>query len=148
MEITTKQEQKTASVRFRASVADLRGELGKAYREIMGTLGRQAVQPVGAPFAVYYNMDMKDLDVEAGFPVASAFKAGGRVKPGTIPGGRTAVAMHKGPMETVEKTYSAISAFMAENKVTAKGLCVEYYLNDPQVTKPEDLMIEINFPLQ
>jgi effector-binding domain-containing protein len=147
MEIKVKQEQKTASIRLRTAVAGLKPELGKAYGEIMGLLGGQGVQPAGAPFAIYYNMDMNDLDVEMGFPVASPFRAGGRVKPGTIPGGRTAVSVHKGSYETMEKAYNDIAAFIAKEKAVARGLCYEVYLNDPQTVKPDDLLTEINFPL-
>jgi effector-binding domain-containing protein len=148
MEITTKQEQGAACIRIRTAVANLQGELGKGYGEIMSVLGRQGVQPVGAPFAIYHNMDMNDLDVEMGFPVAAPFRAEGRIKPGSIPGGRTAVATHKGPYETMEKTYNGITAFIAEKKAVPMGLCYEVYLSDPQTTKPEDMLTEINFPLR
>ncbi len=148
MEITKKQEQRTACIRIRTAMANLQGELGKGYGEIMSFLGKQGVQPVGAPFAIYHNMDMNDLDVEMGFPVAVPFRAEGRMKPGAIPGGRTAVAMHKGPYETLEKTYNGITAFIAENKASPTGLCYEVYMSDPQNTKPEDMLTEINFPLR
>ncbi len=148
MEIKTKQAQKTAAIRLRTPVAALKAEFGRSYGEIMGSLGKQGVQPVGAPFAIYYNMDMNDLDVEMGFPVAAAFRAEGRVKAGAVPGGRTAVAVHKGPYDTVEKTYNELTAFIAEKKAAPTGVCYEVYLNDPQVTKPEDLLVEVNFPLK
>ena len=87
MEITTRKAQKTASIRTRTSMEGLTEAFGSGYSEIMALLGPQGVQPAGAPFAIYYNMDMKDLDVEMGFPVTASFKAGGRVKSGTLPGG-------------------------------------------------------------
>jgi effector-binding domain-containing protein len=148
MEITTKQEQRTACIRIRTTLADLPGHLGAGYGEIMSSLGRQGVQPVGAPFAIYYNMDMNDLDVEMGFPVAAPFREEGRMKPGSIPGGRTAVTTHRGPYNTMEKTYNGLTAFIAENKAVPTGLCYEVYMSDPQNTKPEDMLTEINFPLR
>ncbi len=147
MENKTRQEQKTACVRVRTPVEGLKGELGKAYGEVMAILSGQGVQPTGAPFAVYYNMDMKDLDVEIGFPVSQSFQPSGRVRPSTLPGGRTAVCVHKGAYDSIGDSYSALSAFIAQNKATPKDLCYESYLTDPQVTKPEELLTEINFPL-
>jgi effector-binding domain-containing protein len=147
MEITTKQGQKTASIRTRTSKEGLKQELGGAFGEIMQLLGGQGVQPSGAPFSVYHNMDMEDLDVEIGYPVNVPFKAGGRVKPGVLPAGRTAVCVHKGPYETMVDSYNALTAFIAKNKAVPQGLCFESYLNDPQTTKPEDLLTEIGFPL-
>ncbi len=148
MEIKTKTEQKTACIRLRTTTDGLKPEIGRAYGEIMGLLGQQGVQPAGAPFAIYHNMDKNDLDVEMGFPVASAFRAGGRVKAGALPGGRTVVAVHKGPYETMHGIYNEIAGFIAREKATAKGLCYEIYLNDPQTTDPKELLTEINFPLK
>ncbi len=148
MEITMKEGRATASVRTRTPMEGLSQELGKAYGEIMQLLGSQGVQPAGAPFAIYYNMDMKDLDVELGFPVAGAFKAGGRVKPGVLPAGRTAVCLHKGPYETIADSYNALTAFIQKSGATPRGLSCEFYLNDPQTTAPQELLTEINFPLK
>jgi effector-binding domain-containing protein len=147
MEITRREERATASIRMRTSMEGLKQELGRAYGEIMQLLGSQGVQPAGAPFSIYYNMDMEDLDVEMGFPVAGAFNAGGRVKPGVLPGGRTAVCVHKGSYETIGDSYNALSAFIQQNGAAPRGLCYEFYLTDPQVTNPQDLLTEINFPL-
>ena len=147
MEITMKQGQKTASIRAHTSVEALSRDLGRAFGEIMQLLGAQGVQPAGAPFSIYYNMDMKDLDVEMGFPVNAAFAAGGRVKPGVLPSGRTAVCLHRGSYETIRDSYAALSAFMEKNKAVPRGPCYESYLTDPQTTRPQDLMTEICFPL-
>jgi len=147
MEITTKKGQAAACIRLRTSMDDLKREFEKGYGEIMGLLGKQGLQPCGAPFTIYHNMDMKDLDVEMGFPVGADFAASGRVVQGAIPGGRTAVTVHKGPYETIGETYNALTAFIAKSKAVPKGLCYESYLNDPQTTRPEELLTEICFPL-
>jgi effector-binding domain-containing protein len=146
VEIKQVQEQLTASIRVRTPVAGLKDELGKAYGEILASLSRQGVAPGKAAFAIYYNMDMSDLDVEMGFLVASPCRADGRMKPSTIPGGRAAFTLHKGPYDTMEGTYNALTAFMAEKKVTPQGLCYEMYLTGPE-TPPADTLTEVYFPL-
>jgi effector-binding domain-containing protein len=148
MEITTKQGQSTASIRLRTPVAQLKEELGKAYGEIGMLLGQQSTGPSGPPFAVYHNMDMNDLDVEIGFPVAHPIRAEGRMKASVLPAGPTAVAVHKGPYEAMEQAYKDLMGFIQKHAAEAQGLCYEVYLNDPQSTKPEDLLTEINFPLK
>ncbi len=147
MEIRTKHELPTASVRLRTAVADLPAELGKAYGEIAMLLAKQSTGPSGPPFAVYYNMDMSDLDVEIGFPVTGPVRAEGRMKASVLPAGPTAVAVHKGPYEAMEQAYKKLMAFIQHSGARAQGLSYEVYLNDPQSTKPEDLLTEINFPL-
>ena len=148
MEIRTMQEQRIASIRLRTPVGNLPAEMGKAYGEIAMLLGRQGSGPSGLALAVYHNMDMNDLDVEIGFPVAEAIRAEGRMKPGALPGGRTAVAVHHGPYDKIESTYDALMKFIQREKVVAQGLCYEVYLNDPRSVKPDDLLTEINFPLK
>jgi len=148
MEIKIRQEQATASIRVRTPQAKLKEELGKAFGEVAMLLGRQGGGPAGNPFAVYHNMDMNDLDVEIGFPVARPVRAEGRMKPSALPSGRTAMAMHKGPYEKFESTYGALTAFMQKSKVQPVGMCYEIYLNDPASTKPEELLTEIYFPLK
>ena len=148
MEIKAKQEQRTASIRLRTPVVKLKEEMGKAYGEIAMLLGKQRTGPAGLPFAIYHNMDMNDLDVEIGFPVVQPIRAEGRMKPGALPSGRTAVAVHKGPYDKSEPTYNALMAFIQQSKAEARGLCYEVYLNEPDTTKPEDLLTEINFPLK
>lgn len=148
MEIKDVSQRKTASIRIRTTVGDLSRELGRGYGEIMGLLTAQGIRPEGAPFAMYHNMDMNDLDVEMGFPVASPCRGEGRMKPGTIPGGRTAVGVHRGSYDSMKRTYGEMSDFIKENKAVPQGLCYEFYLNDPQTTKPEELLTEIGFPLK
>lgn len=144
MEIKTRQEQPTASIRLRTPQSKLKEELGPAFGEVAVLLGKQGSRPAGSPFAVYYNMDMNDLDVEIGFPVAGPVRADGRMKPSALPGGRTAMATHKGPYETFEATYGALTAFMQKSKVQPQGMCYEIYLNDPASVKPEDLVTKIS----
>jgi effector-binding domain-containing protein len=148
MEITTKKELRTAAIRLKTPVGNLKAEMGRAYGEVAGLLGKQRTGPAGSPFAIYHNMDMNDLDVEMGFPVSREIRGEGRMKPGVLPGGRTAVAEHRGPYDTAESTYKALMAFIQQNKAEAQGLCYEVYRNDPQTTKPEDLLTEIGFPLK
>lgn len=56
--------------------------------------------------------------------------------------------MHKGPYDTIEKTYNDLTAFLKDKGRTPKGLCYEVYLNDPGKTKPEKLKTDVVFPLK
>jgi hypothetical protein len=69
-EVKEQPTQKTLSIRTRAAVQDLPQVFGAGYGKIGQYLGELGEQPSGPPFAAYYNMDMDNLDVELGFPVA------------------------------------------------------------------------------
>jgi len=148
MEIRNVQERHIAAVRTRTPVEKLTEIMGACYGEVIGCISSQNLQPAGPPFAIYYNMDMADLDVEIGFPVASKITECGRVKPGIIPGGRAAVDLHVGPYDKIGDTYERLTSFLKDQAVEPDSFSYEYYLNDPAETAPEDLKTEIYFPLK
>jgi effector-binding domain-containing protein len=65
--------------------------------EVRGWLRSRGVQPVGQPFFKYNVIDMeRQLEVEAGFPVAAPVTDEGRVLAAVLPPGRYATLWHTG----------------------------------------------------
>ena len=148
MEIRTVEEQAMAAVRTRTPVEKLSEVMGACYGEIMQYLGSQNAQPAGPPFAIYYNMDMSDLDVAIGFPVTAEVDGAGRVRGGKIPGGKAAVEMHTGPYDKIGEAYERLSAFIKDKGLEVDTCTYEFYLNDPGGTPPDKLETEIFFPVK
>ncbi|MFP4563417.1 MAG: GyrI-like domain-containing protein [Spirochaetia bacterium] len=149
MEIIETKDRHTAAVRLRTPVSELPQVMGKVYGEIAGFMGKKGISFAGPPFALYYNMDMNDLDVEIGFPTAERIEGEGRVQPGTLPGGPAATAKHVGPYATIEDTYNALTAFVKDKGLAAEDGCMyEEYLNSPEDTPPEKLETNIYFFLK
>lgn len=148
MEIVKNKERNTLSVRYRTPVGKLPESMGPIYAEIAAYMGKKGIPFAGPPFAMYYNMDMNDLDVEIGFPVESANSGEGRVKGGILPGGEAAVAKHVGPYAAIETTYNDLTAFIAKQRRQTESFMYEEYLNSPQDTPPEKLETNIYFPLK
>jgi effector-binding domain-containing protein len=147
-ELKEQPAQKTLSIRTRTAVQDLPQVFGEGYGQIAQYLAQLGEQPIGPPFAAYYNMDMADLDVELGFPVARALPGQGEIKAGEIPGGRVATCLYTGPYSDIEAAYNALMAWMAENGYEGAGVSYELYLNDPSETPPAELQTQIIFPLK
>jgi effector-binding domain-containing protein len=80
-ELFEQQEQPVVSIRTRTAVGNLPLALGKAYGSLMQYLAEAAEQPSGAPYVAYYNMDMRDLDIDVGFPVSRSLPGKDDVKP-------------------------------------------------------------------
>ncbi len=114
----------------------------------MGYLGELGVYPSGAPFTAYFNMDMEDLDLEIGMPVAEPVAAKGDIASSEIPAGKYVTATHVGPYEKFEETYTVLMAYMGEQGVDGSGVAYEFYLNDPSETPPEKLITEILIQLK
>jgi effector-binding domain-containing protein len=154
MEIRSTNERDSMAIRTSTPLEKLPEVMGACYAEIMQYLGPAGIRPAGPPFAIYHNMDMSSLDVEIGFPVAAA-EAGaagaesrGRIKPGKIPGGKAAVAVHTGPYAKLGETYDRLLAFVKEQGLETESYCYEFYLNDPDETPPGELETEIFFPVK
>lgn len=135
------------SVRTRCPVSQLPQVLGKTYEKIETYLARIGAQPVYAPFVVYYNMDMDDLDIEVGFPTVAGLTGEGEIKAGELPAGKALTATYTGPYDTMQAAYEDIETWAREHNVQRSGVVYEFYHNDPTVTPPEELVTEIVFPL-
>lgn len=147
-ELREQPAQPTLSIRTRTSVQGLPAVIDQAYGAIGAYLGELGQCPAGAPFAAYYNMDMQDLDVELGFPVPAELPGKDNIKAGHMPGGRWAAVLHTGPFDKVGQAYEALAKWAAEKGYQATGVSYEFYLNDPDQTKPEDLQTLVMLPLR
>jgi effector-binding domain-containing protein len=146
IEVKEQPTQKMLSIRTRAAVQDLPQMFEAGYGKIAQYLGELGEQPIGPPFAVYYNMDMNNLDVEFGFPVARQLPGKDEIKAGEIPGGRVATCLHIGPYSEMEPAYNTLTEWMTDHGYEATGVVYELYLNDPRETPPAQT--QIVFPVK
>lgn len=112
-EITTRTEQPYVAVRERVTMDGIPG-LGARLGEVFGWLGARGLAPAGPPFFRYNVIDMmRELEIEAGVPVAAAVPTGdgaeGPVVSGVLPAGRYATLIHAGhPAELVGVTKALL----------------------------------------
>jgi effector-binding domain-containing protein len=139
--------QYTVSTLARTPVDKLSELLGAAFGAVYGYLMELGEQPAGPPYVAYYNMDMQDLNLEIGFPVAKSLPAKGELHSGQIAGGRAATVLHIGPYDKLHLAYDALMKWVAEQGVEPAGPAYEFYLNDPDSVAPEELQTQIVFPL-
>jgi len=140
-------EQPTAFIRTRTPVEELPEVMDSAYKTIASVISKQRSSPAGPPYAAYHNMDMSDLDVEIGFPLAEPFSREDDVQAGSIPAGSYAACLYTGPYSGIEKGYKALTAWIKGQGLKPTGVSFEFYLNDPDDTSPEKLLTQILFPL-
>ena len=78
------------------------GLIPRLHAEIMDYLQKQGTGPAGAPFMRFHVINMPGkMDIELGWPVASALPGDGRVVAGTLPAGRYASLIYTGIMNGV-----------------------------------------------
>ncbi len=135
-------------IRKVTSVKDLPQEIGQAYHQIATYLNQLGEQPAGVPFVAYYNLDMENLDVEMGFPVAKELPGQGIITNARMPAVRAATFTHIGPYQDMSAGYEAINLWLSEQKEEPTGVVYEYYYNSPAEVPEAELMTKVLFLLK
>jgi effector-binding domain-containing protein len=141
-------DQLALTMRTTLAVEKLPEFFGKAFGGIMAYLEEMKEYPSGMPFGAYYNLDMRALDVEAGFPVSKTLASKGEIKATVIPGGKYISTIHKGAYDTVQPAYDALAAWAKQHGYETTGVAYEYYLNDPNEDPSIVAETEIRFALK
>ena len=136
------------AVRTRTPVDNLPVVLDVAYNAIEEHLAALGEEPAGPPFVGYFNMDMADLDLQIGFPVARPLPGGGDVQPDILPECHLATCLHTGPYPQMAAAYQALTEFLEQAHRTPSGVVYETYLNNPVDTPAEQLCTRIDFILK
>ncbi|MDD2554114.1 MAG: GyrI-like domain-containing protein [Desulfotomaculaceae bacterium] len=148
IELNEQAAQPVLFIRTRTALEGLPLLIGESYRKIAEYLAELGQQPANAPYTAYYNLDMQDLDVEMGFPVAGPLPGKDEVKAGEIPAGRYVSCMFKGPYSQMEPVYNEMNKWMQENKLEPAGAAYEYYYNGPQDVPESELLTRISLPVK
>lgn len=140
-EIVTRAEQPYVAIRARVTLAEL-GGLGARFGEVFAWLGARGLAPAGPPFFRYDVIDMmRELEVEAGVPVAVAVDGDAQVSSGVLPAGRYAMLTHVGHPSELLGVTKALLDWAAGQGLTWDmspgeggerwGSRLEIYLTDP-----------------
>jgi effector-binding domain-containing protein len=121
-----------------------------AFKTVNAYLQKQGIKPAGPPMTIYTSTNDTSFQFWAAIPVAAAPKdpppakiAIGKTTPGTA-----YKFIHRGSYDDMDTTYDAITNFLDEKQLDAKGLFIEQYDTDP-VTTPEDkLVVEVFVPVK
>lgn len=138
-EIKTLPAQPTLVVHTRTPVKLLGQVVGAAFGAVIRYLGELGEQPAGPSFAVYYNSDMQDLDMAAGFVVSKPMPGKGEIQPGEIPAGTYATCLYTGPYSRLAEAYAALSRWLQEQNRSVTQAAYEMYLDDPSKTPHDQL---------
>lgn len=143
-------EQPVLGMRFISSIDKIAQDIGSSYGTIFGLLGMRQVPPTGPPFALYYDKEMneQDIDMETCVPVTGEVEGEGEVEYHVLPAGKYATTMHMGPYSEMAPTYQAMLEWMREKGLEPQTPVREVYLNDPaKVADPKEIMTRIVWPV-
>lgn len=143
-EIVQRAEQPYLAIKATVTMETIGTVLPSLHPEMFAWLDAHGVRPAGAPFSKYNAIDMqRELEIEAGVPVAEAVAGDERVQPGVLPAGNYAETVHTGhPASLVDATaalldWAAKRGLVWDVSVTPQGQrwgCrLEIYETDPRV---------------
>lgn len=151
IEIEELAEQPVVGTRFRTSMDRIAEDMGRGFATVFGFLGQNQVAPTGPPFALYFDPEMneQDIDMELCAPVGAGVDAEGELMYHVLPAGKYATTMHSGPYDQMTSTYEKMLEWMGENGFEPVAPVREVYLNDPgQVSDPSEIMTRIVWPVR
>ena len=135
-------DQPYVAIRALVTMESLGAVVPPLNKEVFGWLAARGVAPAGAPFLKYNVIDMaRQLEIEAGVPVAAAVDGDGAVMSGVLPAGRYATVIHVGhPAKLVDTTGELLAWASSKGLVfdvsqtdagERWGSRLEIYLTDP-----------------
>lgn len=131
VEVREFEEQRTISKRISVERAELAEKVTETLRETRDYLTARGVEPAGPPYAQYFRFGQTDAELECGWPVAERVPAAGLIQPGKLEGGKAAVALHQGPMDTLVAAHQAAHGYLHQVGTFSNGFPREVYLTSP-----------------
>ena len=141
-EIVTRAEQPYVAVRAKVTMGEI-AAFARRFGEVFGWLDGHGLVPAGPPFFKYNVIDMaRELEMEAGVPIATAIGGDDQMVAGVLPAGRYATLTHVGHPSELMAATKALLDWAAEQGLTwdvtpsedgDRWACrLENYLTDPE----------------
>ena len=130
--------QKALTIKVTTPSNTISQKMSELYGKLFAYMGAKSLQPVNAPFAIYYSFEPNgNTEFEVGIPVGSSVEGTDEVKFKEYPAMKVISTVYVGPYQSVAPTYEALKKYAANNKLETHPISWEIYLTDPsQVTDP------------
>ncbi len=130
-------------------------EVGKAWETLCTQLGKEGLLGPDSRFVgvCYDDPEVtapEKIHYDACVTVDENFEPQGEVGVQTLPGGTFAVLTHIGPYDRLNQTYAELFGrwLPSSGRELRSEPSLEFYMNDPESTEPEDLLTDIYAPLE
>ncbi len=141
-------EEPAAVIHLNIARSEMPTVFGPAVGELLVTLDKQGVEPVGAVFAHHLTMSPDRFDFELGIKVASPVASAGRVRPGSLPAAKVARTVYTGPYEGLPGAWHEFDGWIGANGLERAADLWELYSVGPQSTPdPAQWRTELSRPL-
>ncbi|PKL55012.1 MAG: MerR family transcriptional regulator, partial [Methanomicrobiales archaeon HGW-Methanomicrobiales-6] len=126
--------------------------IGELCADIFPAEGRKPAAKVTGPIMfICHDEEYQETDaaIEVAIPITGSVNLDGTaVEVVTLPSGRFLSVLHTGPYPGVGKAYERLFAYMGEHGLAPAGPSRELYLNDPAEVLEDELLTEVQFPVE
>lgn len=137
IEILKKAEQPTLYIRTKTKVENLPSLIGESFGKMAAYLDETGELLSDVPYVAYHNMDMQNLDVEIGMPVAEPLQGKEDIRSGFIPAGKVIFCMYRGAYGEMGEVYGEMAEWIGDNNYVPVGTTYEYYYNGQEYPESE-----------
>ena len=132
-------------------------EIANLIPKVYGYAGSIGAQIAGPPIFICHETSPEEAqkadsegsaDIEIACPIDEKIDETEDIKCYELPGGQMSKIVYKGPYKDCEPAYEKMYAWLTDNNRKLIGPTREYYMNDPNEVKPEDILTEIYFPIE
>ena len=104
----------------------------------------------GPPMVLYHDGEHKeeDADVEVAIPITGRVTVDPRFEIKTWEPHRAVSLIHKGRYPLIGQAWGHMGKYLVENGIRCSAPCRELYLNDPCNTPEDDLLTELQSPME
>ncbi len=152
-EVTLKQvpAQSIAALKVHTDLSKIGEDIGSGFTTLVQAVGAASTYIAGAPLVVYHDVidEQTDGDIEICVPVPPGVDAPNNgVEWKELPEGSVASTMHHGPYNEIAPAYHTVTGWIQDHGHQITGAPREIYLNDPQTVAEEELLTEVQFPIE
>lgn len=154
-EPTIKEEPQTRIISKRA--IGITGEtIGRIMGELVSVINlpenqSNHVKIVGPPMTLYHDHDYSEDEgeYEVAFPIIGKITLNNpELEVKNLPKRKVASLIHKGSYDTIALAYKTLYDYIIKNGYEMIGPMMDIYISDPNTTKPEDILTEIQAPIR
>lgn len=141
--------QVVATCRTATTQKTVFSDIPVGFGHVIDALNSAGIDPVGAPFTVFYQAPDADSagDMALCVPIGGSLRSTLGVEIVVFDEGMVASVIHHGSYEEMGESYATVSAWIHQHGHRIVGPTREIYLNSPAEVDEDALLTEIQFPI-